>query len=290
MDIVNYLEDPVIQKRHGLKKTVSLSTAQWWLRKLGYWWKKEKCGQYSDGHERSDVVHYHQNIFLPEWRSIEHHLWNWKYDDPSHEDIPSTMSPGSRYVVVWFHDKSTFYANDRHKVRWEHVDEDALPQPKGDGASIMVAHFVSADYRFLQSPDGKESAHILFRAGKSCDGYYSSNDILKQATQAMDILEKHFLGEDHIFIFDNATTHLKHAENALSAHHMPKNPSKSWGPDAVVRDGGRKPIMGPDNKPVKTKVLMAPGCLHDGTPQPLYFLAGHLQAGWFKGMSQILQE
>ncbi|KIK12901.1 hypothetical protein PISMIDRAFT_32293, partial [Pisolithus microcarpus 441] len=199
MNIVNYLEDPVIQKWHGLKKTVSLLTAQRWLHKLGYRWKKEKCGQYSDGHECSAVEY-------------------------------STMSPGSRYVVVWFHDESTFYANDCHKVRWEHVDEDALPQPKGDGAAIMVAHFVSADYRFLQSPDGKESARILFRAGKSRDGYYSSNDILKQATQAMDILEKHFPGEDHIFIFDNATTHLKHAENALSACHMPKNPSKSWGP------------------------------------------------------------
>ncbi|KAI6013126.1 hypothetical protein BKA83DRAFT_4007318, partial [Pisolithus microcarpus] len=65
MDIVDYLEDPVIQKWHGLKKTVSLLTAQQWLRKLGYWWKKEKRGQYSDGHERSDVVHCHQNIFLP---------------------------------------------------------------------------------------------------------------------------------------------------------------------------------------------------------------------------------
>ncbi|KAI6116853.1 hypothetical protein EV401DRAFT_2058017 [Pisolithus croceorrhizus] len=245
MDIVKYLEDPIVQKQHSLNRTISLSTAQWWLHKLGYRWKKEKQGQYSDGHEHDDVVHYHQNIFLPEW-----------IDDPNQEYSPPTTSPSSHHVVVWFHDESTFYANDRHKVRWEHISEDALPQPKGEGASIMVSHFISPDYGFLHSPDGKESACVLFRAGKSHNGYYSSNDILKQAAQAMDILVKYFPEEDHIFIFDNATTHLKCADDALSACHMPKNPSKSWGPEAM----------------------------------PLYFPVGHPQAGWFKGMSQILQE
>ncbi|KAI6096038.1 hypothetical protein F5141DRAFT_1191132 [Pisolithus sp. B1] len=250
----------------------------------------QKWGQYSDGHEHDDVVHYCQNIFLPEWSSIELSLWNWKYDDPNQEYSPPTTSPSSCHVVVWFHDESTFYANDCHKVRWEHISEDALPQPKGEGASIMVSHFISPDYGFLHSPDGKESACVLFRAGKSRDGYYSSNDILKQAAQAMDILVKYFPEEDHIFVFDNATTHLKCADDALSAHHMPKNPLKSWGPEAMVRDDNGKPIMGPDNKPLKMKIPMAPSHFPDGTSQPLYFPVGHPQAGWFKGMSQILQE
>ncbi|KAG2097950.1 uncharacterized protein F5147DRAFT_583335 [Suillus discolor] len=35
---------------------------------------------------------------------------------------------------------------------------------------------------------------------------------------------------------------------------------------------------------------MAPGCLRNSTPHPLYFPEGHPQAGWFKGMEQILQE
>ncbi|KAI6108212.1 hypothetical protein F5141DRAFT_1064423 [Pisolithus sp. B1] len=290
MDIVKYLEDPIVQKQHSLNRTISLSTAQQWLHKLGYRWKKEKQGQYSDGHEHDDVVHYHQNIFLPEWSGIELSLQNWKFDDPNQEYSPPTTSPSSRHVVVWFHDESTFYANDHHKVRWEHISEDALPQPKGEGASIMVSHFISPDYGFLHSPDGKESACVLFRAGKSHNGYYSSNDILKQAAQAMDILVKYFPEEDHIFVFDNATTHLKRADDALSACHMPKNPSKSWGPEAMVRDDNGKPIMGPDNKPLKMKIPMAPGHFPDGTSQPLYFPVGHPQAGWFKGMSQILQE
>jgi hypothetical protein len=34
----------------------------------------------------------------------------------------------------------------------------------------MVANFVSADYGWLQSPDEKESAPIIFKAGKTQDG------------------------------------------------------------------------------------------------------------------------
>lgn len=36
MDIVHYLEDLLVQRRHGLKKHISLSTAQRWMGSLGY--------------------------------------------------------------------------------------------------------------------------------------------------------------------------------------------------------------------------------------------------------------
>jgi hypothetical protein len=42
----------------------------------------------------------------------------------------------------------------------------------------------------------------------------------------MDILTAHYPDEDHVLMFDNATTHLKCADNALSARHMPKFPTK----------------------------------------------------------------
>ncbi|KAG1867209.1 hypothetical protein DFJ58DRAFT_714447 [Suillus subalutaceus] len=235
LNIVHYLDDPIVQKCHGFKNTISLKTAQRWLWKLDYWWKKEKRGQYSDGHERDDVVYYCQNIFLPAWESTEARLRTWKQDDLTCEDSPP-LPELSRRIVAWFHNESTFYANDRHKVRWEHKDEDALPQPKGEGVSLMVAHFVSADYGFLQSPDGKETAQVLFKAGKSRDGYYSSNDILKHAVRAMDILEKYYPNEDHILIFDNAMTH---------------------------------PMMGSDGKPLKKKIPMAPAYLRH--PQAGWF-------------------
>ncbi|KAF9224386.1 hypothetical protein BS17DRAFT_702711, partial [Gyrodon lividus] len=62
------------------------------------------------------------------------------------------------------HNESTFYANDRQKMGWVHKSEGAIPQAKGEGASLMVAHFVSANYGWLESLDGKESACVLFKA------------------------------------------------------------------------------------------------------------------------------
>lgn len=76
---------------------------------------------------------------------------------------------------------------------------------------------MSADYGWLRSPDSTESARVLFKAGKACQGYVTNNDILKHATTAMDILEKHYPTEEHVFVFDNATTHLKHDKDSLSA-------------------------------------------------------------------------
>ena len=61
-------------------------------------------------------------------------------------------------------------ANGRKRTRSAlkalNINDRGSPQ-KGDGASLMVADFVSADYRWLRSPDGKESARVLFKAGSS---------------------------------------------------------------------------------------------------------------------------
>ena len=75
----------------------------------------------------------------------------------------------------------------------------------------MVADFISADYGWLRSPDGKKSARVLIRPGARRDGYFTNDDIIAQATKAMDILKEHYPDEDHVFVYDNATTHLKRA-------------------------------------------------------------------------------
>ena len=63
-----------------------------------------------------------------------------------------------RMAVIWWHNESTFYANDRRKVYWVHKDETAVPQPKGEGASLMVADFMLADYGWLRSVNGEDTA------------------------------------------------------------------------------------------------------------------------------------
>ena len=285
-DIVEFTKDDDVQKRHDLSKPISLATAKRWMGQLGYRWAKEPKGQYQDGHERADVVEYRQKVFLPAWAKFEKRMRVWTDDD---SEDPNSR-PDIKNIVVWFHDESTFYAHDRRGQRWVHEMEGPKPQPKGEGASLMVAHFVSADYGFLQSPDGTETARVLFKAGKGRDGYYTNERIIQHAEQAIEILQKYYPNDDHVMIFDNATTHVKRADNALSARCMPKNPSCSWGVTVPLKDNNGAIVYNPDGKPQKIKVPMEPGRYANGEPQPLYFPDGHEKAGWFKGMVQILQE
>jgi hypothetical protein len=81
LDIVHYVAIPEVKKRLGIKKTISVATAQRWMKKMGYRWTKKPSGQYMDGHERDDVVYYHQSVFLPAWAELDHHTRQWTVDN-----------------------------------------------------------------------------------------------------------------------------------------------------------------------------------------------------------------
>ncbi|KDQ10774.1 hypothetical protein BOTBODRAFT_115299 [Botryobasidium botryosum FD-172 SS1] len=247
--------------------TIHERTAVRWLQYLGYSWRHEPKGQYKDGHEREDVVDYRQNVFLPAWMRLTEGLT--AFDDGNESS-----------VILWFHDECTFYANDCRTLRWVHEDEEPVPYPKGEGLSLMVADFASAQYGWLRAPDGSSEARILFRAGKERDGYLKAQNIQDQATLAMDILDAHYPGHKHVFIYDNAPTHLARAPNALSARRMPLHPPK------------KKNFLCPvkTSEGLTQSVRMEDGTFPDGTPQSLYFPEGHPQAGLFKGMKEILHE
>jgi hypothetical protein len=303
MDIVDYIKKPDVLVRLKLKKPISLATAQRWMKHVGYRWLKTPSGQFVDGHERSDVVEYRQLVFLPVWLELLSRTRNFATD----EKECLVPAPTTRRIVVWNHDESTYYANDRRKIRWVHKSETAVPYAKGEGVSLMVADMVSPDYGWLRSPDGKQEARVLFKAGSAREGYFTNQDILDQASNAMDILKEHFADEDHVLVFDNATTHLKRADTALSARRMPKFPPKhgkewdgsdwgegrrpkNWGVEVNVAGEDRKPVHEPGGEIKKMKVKMCDASFKDGSPQSLYFPDGHELAGVFKGMVVILNE
>jgi hypothetical protein len=93
------------------------------------------------------------------------------------------------------------------------------------------------------------------RLEKIQEGYFTNTDILDHATAAMDILDKDYLDEDHVLIFDNASTHLKCEEDALSATKMPKN-TKEWGITTNELDEDCNTVHGPDGKVLKMCVRM----------------------------------
>lgn len=287
-DIVHYLDDPEIQKKHSLKKSISLATAQRWMHMMDYRWTRAPSGQYVDGHERPDIIEYRQTEFLPMISDLERYMTAW---NDGIEEAKGYEGPYRR-VVIWWHDESTFYANDRRLIFWVHSSVTAVPRVKGEGISEMVADFVSADYGWLRF--GEEEARILFKAGKGRDGYFTNTDIRKHAHSAMDILNKHCPAERHVFVFDNATTHLKRADDALSARKMSKKPTMPGKPFFGVErnklGANGKPVYSPDGSVAKEKVPMAGAVLADGTPQSLYFSPDHTQPGIFKGMQIILEE
>lgn len=212
--IVCYLNEPDVQKRWKIKKTISLATAQRWMHRMGYRWTNQPSGQFVDGHERADVVAYRQNVFLPEMAAIDSNIRSWKNGleeefKPWPHDIDDGPRPFQDCAVLWYHNESTFYMNDHRNVGWVHKDAKAVPHAKGKGPLLMVADFVSTNYGWLCSPDKSESAGVLFKAGASWEGYFTNEDILAHARCAMNILEKHRPNEDHKFVFDNALMHLK---------------------------------------------------------------------------------
>ena len=260
------------------------------MAKLGYHWTDTPSGQYIDGHERTDVIEYRQKIFLPAWFAKEHRLCVWTEENI---DKPATISDDQQNDVAWVHNETIFYANDRREHHWVPDTETAIPKPKGEGASFMVADFVSADYGWLRSPDGKESARVTIRPGTQRDGYFTNSDVLAQVTVAMDILQKHYPHNNHFFIFDNASTHRKRADTAISAQKMPlktSKPDKNWLVEIPSLNEFGKQLYRPDGKKLMKKVQMTPGTFADGTPQPFYFPEDHKAAGYFKGMKIILKE
>ncbi|KIJ33830.1 hypothetical protein M422DRAFT_264120 [Sphaerobolus stellatus SS14] len=156
-------------------------------------------------------------------------------------------------------------------AKWTHKDDKAVPEPKGEGQSLMISDFLTPEWGRLV--DGEEEARIVFKAGKNRDGYFSCQELLEQVDMAIDIFEGKTKGQAvGLFLFDNAPSHQKRANNALSARKMPKGPSEGW----THKKGGPN---------------MRPGVLPDGNFQELYYPDNHpLMGGWFKGMEQIIRE
>ncbi|KAF8315112.1 hypothetical protein DL93DRAFT_2136065 [Clavulina sp. PMI_390] len=306
-DIVLCVSQEHLMRRLRRQKPISRRTAQRWMAMMGFRWRKEPKGQYVDGHERDDVVDYRQKQYLPaiaafraqtrEWDVDGNEVVGQELEPESQRDGPSTppvtASPPPRRVVIWFHDESIFYAHDRRKIRWVHSSETAKPYAKGEGQSFMVADFVSADYGWLRGPNG-ESARRSLKPGKNREGYFSNDNVLEQVEAAIDLAKKLYPDDEHVFVFDNARTHSKRAEDALSARHLPKStsqPDSNWMLKRTRRDPNGKPMYDSTGELLKEKIPMGDARFADGRPQPLYFPPNHpTHPGLFKGMAVILKE
>ena len=186
-----------------------------------------------------------QNIYLPALAQHEPTIRVWDRDNLTHLIDPSSPSPIC-HTVLWFNNQCIFYQNDQRKCWWAHISKKPVPLLKGEGISLMVLDFISANYGWLCSPNGVESTRVLFQPGANREGYFTNEDVLQQVDNAMDILQKYYPNDDHIVIFDNATIHTKRTPSSLSVWHMlkkipkpdPKKPAKeaNWFIEVDVTD------------------------------------------------------
>ncbi|CAE6449218.1 unnamed protein product [Rhizoctonia solani] len=141
----------------------------------------------------------------------------------------------------------------------------------------MVADFVCAEFGWLKGKNS-ESARVIFRPGVNRDGYFTCDRVVEQLNNAIKILKESYPEYTHVFIYDNAPSHTKRPEDAITARQMPKKSVPVF-PYPVVKKGKKSPAL-----------RMEPGKLPDGRAQSFYFPDDHPNPGWFKGIAEILKE
>jgi hypothetical protein len=108
-----------------------------------------------------------------------------EWDGPEMEIEIPPKSTEQRLVLVT-HDECAFYSNDATKITWLEDGEQIL-QKKGHGGTIMVSSFLCDCHGPLRvSPETAEKlgipqeAYEIIRPGKNADGYWKSEDMIKQ--------------------------------------------------------------------------------------------------------------
>ena len=308
-DIVDIVSSPEMQARFSRagihKASISERTARRWLCKLGWRYGRHKNGMYVDGHERQDVVEYRE-AFVKRFKEYERQFH--AYNDagnalarPSGFAVPGAI--GRFWLILVTHDESIFYQNDQRQIQWACPGSGA-PKPKGEGASLMVSDFLTADWGCLRddnrcvvasfpSPQSRSrslsEARVIFRPGKNRDGWFTASHLLAQVDHAIDIFDGLTKGyAQALFLFDNAPSHQKRADDAISARNMVKGVHcflftfSSFSFASAPKDGWANHTGGP---------RMRCGRLPTGETQSFYFPDDHpSMPGWFKGMEQIIRE
>ena len=197
---------------------ISSRTAARWLNALGF---SQMCHQKSvffDGHDREDVVAY-RNDLLKKLERLDRK--SIKYDG-----IIPKLQEGEKPLIRVVHDESTYFANSSQTLFWGDPQTSVIRQ-KSLGASIMVSDFVDEVHGFLY--DNMESARVLLETTR--DGYFNNSLLLKQVEKAINIFERVHPEAQGIFLFDNAPSHCKMADDTPNADKMNAGP------------GGKQPIM-----------------------------------------------
>lgn len=78
----------------------------------GFAYCKVGKGVYVDGHEKPDVIHHHQNVYIPFLSNLQEGMNEYEENG---EVIDKGQLSG-RHTILWYQDKSTFQANNETRM------------------------------------------------------------------------------------------------------------------------------------------------------------------------------
>ena len=102
-------------------------------------------------------------------------------------------------------------------------------------------------------------ARKVLRAGKNRDGYFTNEGVVEQLRNAIELVHREYPDQTHVFVYDNAPSHMKRPVGAVSAVAMTKGPKADFTFKTV------------DSRGVESVVRMEDGRLHDGAVSPSTF-------------------
>ena len=158
-DVMEVASSPEVQDQlseAGIHRpSISKSMPCHWLGRLGWQHGRHQNGMYADGHEQEDVVDYRRK-FAEQFEQHEQRFPTW--DDTGNELAQPSgfLMPGAIghfQLILVTHDKSTFYQNDQRQIYWGCPGKNVTPKPKGEGLTLMVSDFLTADWGPLHDDD-----------------------------------------------------------------------------------------------------------------------------------------
>ncbi|KAH9068308.1 hypothetical protein EDB83DRAFT_2518668 [Lactarius deliciosus] len=171
----NYLELELLPRiQMKVLKGVSLRTACRWLHKEGFKYTAHKKGLYFDGHEREDVIEYHQNVFLPLMQEYAKQLVFFEVGNTEKEgklNPPPNLL--TRKLVLLAHDEMTAQSNDNEKMSWVLDGEQPLKK-KGVGRGLHQSDVICSTKGWL--PEASQTLEY----GKNYDRYWNGELFVKQ--------------------------------------------------------------------------------------------------------------
>ena len=219
-------------------------TARRWLYELGFSRVHHQKGVYFDGHDRADVVAY-RNSFLAQMEELDKKSISYDGKTPELEE-------GELPLIRVVHDESTFHANCDQSYFWGDDSTNVLRQ-KSLGAAIMVSDFIDEVSGYVR--DEVEEARLQLETQK--EGYFNNEHLLEQVERTIDIFERVHPDARGLFLFDNAPSHKKLADDALNVERMNVHPG---GMQPAMRDtiwdGQVQRLVYADGTPKGMKVIL----------------------------------